>query len=200
MLINKYELFVFTVEDLKKRIRANNYYDTLRACGLCRQLLLDEHPLIFAIGNEYHKAITFCIPDVPDDDFLLNIKITPFPISWVTIYPISNIFKKTKSVGIKDFLQIPLLKFNNHIYSVKEVIQAGSNIMGGTHLGRAKNQKENFLLALDRAAKGGEKLTFFALSAISKVVHDALKPIARKVKKEHAFEKSKKLLIKRNSL
>jgi len=61
MLIDKFQLFVYTVEDLKKRVKANNYYNTLRACGLCRQLLLDEHPLIFAIGKEYYKIIRFKI-------------------------------------------------------------------------------------------------------------------------------------------
>ena len=107
----------------------------------------------------------------------------PLPLGWVTISP--SAFKETRLVELKEFLTIPLLKFNKHIYKVRDVIDAGSNIMGGVHIGNPENDKEKALLKIDKAFKHNEKVTFFALMAICKVVLEALKPLAATVKNDH---------------
>lgn len=106
----------------------------------------------------------------------------PLPLGWVTISP--SAFKETRLVELKEFLTIPLLKFNKHIYKVRDVIDAGSNIMGGIHIGNPENDKEKALLKIDKAFKHNEKVTFFALMAICKVVLEALKPLAATVRND----------------
>jgi hypothetical protein len=62
---------------------------------------------------------------------------------WVSIEPNNPPFEKTRRVTLDNFLATPMLKLHEHIFTVKDIIKACANIMGGIHIGVSQNTKED---------------------------------------------------------
>jgi len=43
--------FLHCVDDLRRKVEAATRYELLRAMGICRQLLLDERPLVHIVNK-----------------------------------------------------------------------------------------------------------------------------------------------------
>ena len=97
MLINHEQLFLGTVRDLRTKIRTNTTYSLIRACGLCRHLLLDKHPLLHQANRQYKINIQFHIKDYTDTPMSHDYKGS----GGRTILPLGD----SKFVKLEEFLK-----------------------------------------------------------------------------------------------
>jgi hypothetical protein len=179
MLIDIEEFFLLTLIDLRKRIENETLYDAIRACGLCRQLIVDgPHSLAIKANKEHKIKLSFEINDTNNSNFRLNEN----SISWVTIEPV---LITSIDVNLEKLLSTNCLNYYNHLYSVRDIISAASNFMGGIHAGVPKDEKQKALLAIDEASKANKKLTQISFIAICRVVLDGLKPLEETIKNRH---------------
>jgi hypothetical protein len=181
-MLSHEELFLLTVEDLRNKISIGNEYNLIRAYGLCRHLVSDTPPLMILASKPYNYKIKFHVADYSDMPiYEIGYKLDFFNIVWSTINP-DFTAPKTKYVSKDIFLKVPLLKFNEHHYNVLDIIHAASHFMGGVHARDPKNNKEAALVALEKAAKTDEKLTFNAIRSVCKVVLKAMEPLEQVIK------------------
>jgi hypothetical protein len=169
MLLSNDKLFIETVKDLRNKLTDNSTYSLIRACGLCRHLLIDQTPLVHTVNRKYQIKINFVVSDFSD-----QFPMQAHTISLVNVQPILSM---RRTVSLKEFLEIKILCHYQHKYSVCDVIQAASHMMGGIHSGKAKDQKDRAFLALDEASKSENSITLFALHGICNVVLKALEPL-----------------------
>src|SRR5687768_5137822 len=137
MLLSHEELFLLTIEDLRTKINKGTPYDLVRACGLCRHLLIDGYPLYFRLTRFYRAVpLFFEVADYSNHP-ISKIRMT---VGWTTIVPNDEV--PTKKVEKDEFLSIVLLTFHNLEYTVLDIIRAASHFYGGIHSFKPENNKE----------------------------------------------------------
>lgn len=175
MLISHEELFVSTVKDLRAKIKSNKPYSLIRACGLCRHLLLDGgSSLVHQVNKNYKLPITFHIRDFEDaplsHDFIGH--------GGRTILPIGN----SKIVKLPEFLSTKVLHYGKHEFTVKEMILTASHYFGGVHSG-APDLKQKTLTWLEGYFNAERKTSFWMISVICQVILKSMNPLESVVKK-----------------
>lgn len=176
MLISHEKLFLGTVQDLRTKIRTNKPYNLIRACGLCRHLLLDEHPLLHQVNKKYKLPITFYIKDYKNTPLSHDYKGS----GGRTILPIGD----SKNVKLDEFLNTKILYYNRHEFTVREIIRAGSHYFGGIHSGKPEI-KEKYLDKLDRYSRIELKHSLWMISIICKIVLRSMNPLEAIIKKNY---------------
>lgn len=174
MLISHEELFVCTVKDLRAKIKSNKPYNLIRACGLCRHLLLDDSPLIHQVNKNYKLKISFHIKDHEN---------APLSNDYIghggrTILPIGD----SKTVNLNTFLKTKVLHYGKHEFTVLEMIQTASHYFGGIHTVNP-DLKQKTMSTLERYFKAEKKTSFWMISVICKVILNSMKPLETIVKK-----------------
>jgi len=141
-------IFLDTLSDIRNKIQDSfldpvhyelfdeaKRYDLIKACGLLRQLFLDDDNLVNAVNKKYKVPIVFRIRDfvrpMPKNSNAIWFSILPAP------YDSENI-----KVKLKEFLQLTPLIYLNHVYSIKNIIKISSHVLGGIHLRPPKDEKE----------------------------------------------------------
>jgi hypothetical protein len=178
MLLDKNELFILMVDDMRKKIKTGTAYEILKACGLFRQLIADKTCLLKEINRDLHYKAKFVVPDVTGN-ILLDVRSPIGHIAWVTVDPDGPLFEKTKEVDWKKFLEIPVLRFNRRVFTIDNVVCVAANYYGGIHYKKphSKDKLANSYIALEAAIETNEKVTLLAIKAICKVTIKALEPI-----------------------
>jgi len=174
MLITHEELFLGTVQDLRTKIRTNKPYNLIRACGLCRHLLLDEHPLVHQVNKKYKLPITFHIKDYTNTPLSHDYKGS----GGRTILPIGD----SKNVKLDEFLKTQVLYYGKHEFTVKDIIIAAAHYFGGVHSGKP-DLKQEYLDKLDRYTRIEHNHSLWMISVICKVVLKTMKPLETVIKK-----------------
>jgi hypothetical protein len=180
MLLSHEELFLGTIEDLRTKIRTNNAYNLIKACGLCRHLLLDEHPLVHQVNKKYKLQLTFHIADYSNT-----------PISdgqkgggGRTIQPLVD---RTKIAKLDEFLKTKVLYYGTHEFTVKEILIAASHYFGGIHSGKP-DLKQQYLTMLDRYSKMELNHSLWMIRGICKVVLKTMKPLEALIKQNFSAD------------
>ncbi len=174
MLISYDELFLKTVQDLRSKIRANKEYHLIRACGLCRHLLLDETPLVHQVNRKYKLPITFHIKDYTDTPLSHDYKGS----GGRTILPIGE----SKTVKLDEFLKTKIHFYGKNEFTVKEFITAACHYYGGIHSGKP-DIKQEYLSRLNKFYNRETNISFWHMNGICKVVLKAMKPLENHIKK-----------------
>src|SRR5258706_7432488 len=162
-------LFLRLMEELKKRLNGDGY-DYIRACGIIRHLLIDQHPLVTIINRNYKVKISFKVrkPKIVFDGIE--------SIRWSSLNPIADddyIFCDKQT-----FLSRPVCQYLNHVYSVKEIVLYAAHIMGGVHSGKPKTNKEKIYLEIQNTISlNGNSIYSESSHSIMEVVIDALEPL-----------------------
>ncbi|HEV8270418.1 MAG TPA: hypothetical protein VGQ04_03875 [Chitinophagaceae bacterium] len=164
MLLSHEEFFLHTVEDLRNKVKEYSPYSILRACGICRQLVVDKNWLLREVNKITGTKISFLILDYDRNVFNINLNL-----SWITVDPF---FGKSKEVDRKEFLETTILGLKKHKYNVEDIIKVASNKMGGVHSDNlhSKDKKHIAFYDFDKAAELDHSATMTALKAICKVV------------------------------
>ena len=175
MLLTHEELFVYTIQDLRTKIKLNTPYDLVRACGLCRHLLLDESPLVHQVNKKYRLAITFNIADYSNTPLSHDHKGS----GGRTIEPL---VEQTKIAKISDFLKTKVLYYGSHEFTVKEMILAASHYFGGIHSGKP-DLKLKHLSMLERYSNTEMKMSLWMIRSICKVILNSMEPLEIEIRK-----------------
>ncbi|MGN6804274.1 MAG: hypothetical protein ACTHJN_20420 [Ginsengibacter sp.] len=173
MLLTHEELFVQTIADLRSKIRRNTTYSLIRGCGLCRQLLLDETPLVHLVNKKYRLPIRFHIKDHKD----ATISTTYKGGGGRTILPIGE----SKFVTLEEFLKTIILHSGQNEFSVKEIINTACHYYGGIHAFKP-DIKQSSLIWLNRYYNTQTNTSFWLMGTICKVILQAMKPLEKKIK------------------
>lgn len=174
MLLNREELFLYTVRDLRTKIRTNSTYSLIRACGLCRQLLLDSPSLVDQVNKPYKLSLKFHIKDHRNAPLSINYK----GAGSRTILPIGN----SKFVGLNEFLATRVLHSGKNEFTVKEIINTACHYYGGIHAGKP-DTKQSSLIWLNSFYDTQTNTSFWLLGVICKVILKSLKPLEMQVNK-----------------
>jgi hypothetical protein len=174
MLISHEELFLKTVQDLRSKIRVNKEYHLIRACGLCRHLLLDGTPLVYQVNRKYKLPITFNIKDFTDTPLSHDYKGS----GGRTILPIGE----SKKVKLDEFLKTKIHYYGKNEFTVKEFIIAAAHYYGGVHSGKP-DIKQEYLSRLNKFYHKETNISFWHMNGICKVVLKAMKPLENHIKK-----------------
>jgi hypothetical protein len=175
-------LFLQTLDDLSRRVDAQDPYEILGASALIRKLLLDSEPLIDQVNRQHRLKLRFRVglprglpPGLPE------------PVVWTKqdgLDPEAGVPGTTVQEMTRDqFLATPVLKVRGRQYTVREVILFEANIMGGVHAGSAKEEQEQVLQQLNEMfTLGGYRASLRQLKAIGKVILYGLQPLYDAVK------------------
>lgn len=173
MLISHEKLFISTVQDLRYKIRANKEYHLIRACGLCRHLLLDGMPLLHQVNRKYKLPISFNIKDYTDAPLSYQYKGS----GGRTILPIGE----SKNVKLDDFLKTKIHFYGKNEFTVQEFILAGAHYYGGIHSGKP-DEKQEYLSRLNKFYNRETNISFWHMNGICKVVLKAMTPLENHIK------------------
>lgn len=174
MLINHEQLFLATVQDLRTKIRSNTTYSLIRACGLCRHLLLDKHPLLHQVNRPYKLNIQFHIKDYINTPMSHDYKGS----GGRTILPLGE----SKKVTLDDFLQTKIHYYGKNEFTVREFILTAAHYYGGVHSGKP-DTKQEFLSRLNKFYHKETNISFWHMNGICKVVLKAMRPLETHIKK-----------------
>ncbi len=165
-------IFLNTLNDIREKLKGEKYH-FIKACGLLRHLFLDETPLIHSINREFKIPILFHV-----SNYKTEVPVKP-DFHWRTLSPETVV---TFNVKLNEFLKIILLTYQQHEYSVQDVIKSASHLMGGIHLQKAKDEKEKMFLDLDKIVPIQADYAMMAIYAICTVSLNALLPLEEKLK------------------
>lgn len=168
MLISHEQLFINTVQDLRSKIRVNKEYHIIRACGLCRHLLLDGHPLLHQVNKKYKLPITFHIKDYTNTPISNDYKGS----GGRTILPLGE----SKKVLLDEFLQTKIHYYGKNEFTVREFILTAAHFYGGVHSGKP-DTKQEFLSRLNKFYHKETNISFWHMNAICKVVLKSMRPL-----------------------
>jgi len=175
--MNPDQLFIRTLEDLESRLKSHDEYEILMIAGLLRKLLLDSNPLMDQVNRKKGLKIKFIINDrLPPSE-------EPIPIFW----SIEDGFDPNTcppqlcmpiEVNKDQILKRPVLMYESHIITVKELISHTAHVQGAVHTGMPKGQKDEALKELTEILGiGGLPAGLRLLRAISRVVLNSLEPL-----------------------
>jgi hypothetical protein len=136
--MNKEELFLNVLEELKERLTKGTPYDLTRSSALLRQLMVDGSASLYsAINRKYKETVCFEVK---------KWEITTASIGKIqmqTVLPSNSC--ETEKINLDDFLKRRCLYYNEHTYTVKDIIKIVANIKGGVHSGIPRRPAEHAL-------------------------------------------------------
>ena len=174
MLISHEELFLNTVQDLRSKIRVNKTYHLIKACGLCRHLLLDETPLLHQVNRKHKLPITFYIKDYTDTPLSHDFNGS----GGRTILPLGE----SKKVKLDEFLKTKIHYYGKNEFTVKEFLITASHYYGGIHSGKP-DIKQEYLSRLNTFYNKETNISFWHMNGICKVVLKSMRPLEIHIKK-----------------
>lgn len=176
------KLFLSTLDDIEEKIKKGDAYSITRAAGLLRHLLLDGEPLVHAVNRKHRLKVEF-----ETIDFTFKIPIRPH-IHWQNLDPTElNPGALRITVDLQSFLAAEVLVYDQHDFTVKDILKAVAHIKGGVHSGKAKNDKEAAMLKLDELISIKElDASTAALKGILSVAVNGLQPLANTIRSVHA--------------
>jgi hypothetical protein len=132
------ELFLNILGELKERLKKGTAYDLIRASAILRQLMVDgSSSLHVAINRNYKEKVRFEVKKWEPTT------ASKGKLQMQTVLPSNSC--ETEKINLDDFLKRKCLYYNEHTYTVKNIIQIVANIKGGVHSGTPKFPAEQAL-------------------------------------------------------
>ncbi len=170
-------IFLNTLDELRYRNRINHYseYDLLRSSALIRQLFLDGgKSLTDLVNKSYGVKLKFRVIAAVNDEREGNFL-------YQNIYPINDKYIELKQ---QDFLKITIIKVNNYEYSILETIKHACHVLGGVHLGKATDKKEELFKDMGGIINLENISKFLAIQCICRIIIDTLTELEIEIKKQ----------------
>jgi hypothetical protein len=140
-------LFLHTIRDLEQRSTASDEYEVLMAAVLLRKLLLDSKPLMDQVNRRFKLKLRFRISS--ESPLERQIYATS-PTFWAiedALNPESPLAYEPYDATRDQFLARPIMCFDGHRVTVRDVILQVANIEGAVHRSDAKTGREEALRA-----------------------------------------------------
>jgi len=175
-------IFIKTLEEIEKKLQANDPYELLGISALLRKLLFDRNCL-YDLANQEHKIKlnfivgNYCYPnfkELTNNSFWSQQDSFDPNTAPPHIIPIK--------ISRRNFSRRVILITGKNKHTVIEIIKYVAHIAGGVHLDSPKSNKEIELKQLDELNKlGGHSLITRQLMSIARVVLDAMNPLKKKI-------------------
>lgn len=174
-------IFLNILEDIRFKVASGNKYNIIRAAGLVRQLLLDREPIVYQVNREFTTKILYEVRDLsnlPKESLTQSTK-EESTIQWFHLIPVDN--KKKVSLKIDEFLSHKILIVNQHIFTVRDIIQFTSTFLGGIHNYKTKIDEEKEFTKI-KLKLNGIDINLQCLLQICVIVVESLKNLEELVK------------------
>lgn len=129
------DLFLYTLQDLERRISSIHEYDVLMSAALLRKLLLDGRRLTDEVNRTYRLKLRFRISsESPIEKMILEDN----PVFWSledALDPESPFAYEPFYATRDEFLSRKIMRFNGHWISVEDMIDQLANVEGAVHSG-----------------------------------------------------------------
>lgn len=181
--MNREELFIARVDELKQRLDSQKEYDILSAGNLVFQLILDRNKELANMVNTNSIQIEYKIAESKINEILAKMGKVPDTLHELDgIHPPSALTRHTvKTVSLNEFLSTVVIKQGGIDYTIHQVIETVTKVLGARHAGKPFKEYEA-VLAKETAKIGGSHITTRQILGIGKVVYDALLPLYEDVK------------------
>jgi hypothetical protein len=175
--MNREELFLSVINELRSRIAAADEYSLIKASALVRQLVLEERPLVSVANKSLGLKFSFRVAPFKDDDFQINRNATwlfrdIFPRGTSPAAPI------WQTVNRDDFLRAKCLAYLPDRFSVREVVKFCAHVKGGVHHGEPKDRLDVLMNEIDENSRvQGIGLAVKSIQGIGDALLDGIKPL-----------------------
>lgn len=180
--MNDKEIFKYRYEKLGNILEGQNAFELLDLALILRQMLVDGYNLLDALNANLRLKINFNIYASTTKDFVEFSTSNGLPIPEVIWF--GDIDSRTKYVNKDSFLKNKILFFKGKHFSVRQIIKACANRLGGVHLGKAEqdNDEELIMRILNNNLHiGGAPSMMRALHSIGMITFKALNPLYEKI-------------------
>jgi hypothetical protein len=135
--------FICSMIDLQNRMDGN-IYDTIRASGILRQLLMDSSPLLSQANQRHKLKIVF---ELRDNSSELSKNHEQLWVRPIPVHDNDPVIKLDK----EKFLQYPICIYKHHTYRIRDLIDYFCHILGGIHSGKPREEKEETFTKIHKA-------------------------------------------------
>jgi len=178
--MNPEQLFCRTIDDIKDVIDAPDDYEILRSSALLRQLLVDSNRLTDVVNRKARKKIVFGVIDNWKTEY--TQLILPLQPSFYAVFDGLN--PEMMPAGVSptylsrdQFFSHKVVFTNNEFFSIRDIIDHCSNVLGGVHLGEPRSESQETLSGLHSIKVGGATVSIRQLLPILQVSYRALLPL-----------------------
>lgn len=166
------KVFLDTIADIRSKVKnsfltpqqdkinPDKIYDLIKACGLLRHLFIDNGNLVSQVNRKYKVPIIFHVVDI-NQQFPHN-----YGQFWFSLTPARGTGTGLK-IKLAEFLKLTPLGYEKHYYSVLEIIQICSHVLGGIHTRLPNNEKEKMFLELNKVPEDGVYSSIYSICVVS---------------------------------
>lgn len=192
--MNEFELFIHKYNELKQLSKALDHYSMLKASAILRLFFVDKSNLVDQVNKTFSKKIYFTLVE---SDFFLFKKMPELKPSYQydSISPDGYRSDLIKNVNKDYFLAMPLLCYEGELYTVRQIIKFGANVLGGVHYDPTSKQDPDYVILTRLKDDLEDKLEFIRqlggympplnvlvpLSSVSEVAIQSLATLYEKV-------------------
>jgi len=186
--MEKHDLFLNILQDLKEKIDSNNPYQIIKSSELIRSLLFDASgPLVNKVNKEFKVKIEYEYLDTKSGYRAFLFKMNPESfIVGDGLYPEWLITRgdivKTK---IDSFFKTMLIVKDGKEMTVKDVLDYVINCLGGTHHEEPKKDERVTLENMKNMFFGNTNAVVHQVKSIGTVVLKAMEPVKSEIIKKY---------------
>jgi hypothetical protein len=190
--MNLVRLFISTCEELDAVANGASEFRTLRAAGLLRLLLLDDHNLVSKVQSALQTKfkLTFEIVVGPDaDEAFRAIGVKPGPtiktMAWRAIFPGDTLPGAPRTeLKLDQFLKHPVFQHGAEQVTVKQIIKFLANAEGGVHHTSNLPAEQAALRELNDAIRVGDLGAISSyVRGLSNVVLSTLRSVVNEIRR-----------------
>lgn len=171
-------LFICSLDELKHRIESLNDYNAVKASALLRQLLLEGRTLLDMVNKEHRLKITFTTSRANEAIFKLK------PIFYYDgITPNDRL--PSDDLNLNQFLSKIAVIHGDETFTVKNLISACANKLGGVHVDIDETKDKDLLILLNHFYIQRGSSIYKSIGDISEVVLNALQPLVDVITKRN---------------
>jgi len=186
--MEKHELFLNILKDLRDKIESNNPFQIIKSSELIRSLLFDASgPLVNKVNKEFKVKIEYEYRDTKSDyaASVIALKPSTFVVS-DGLYPDWLLTNGTiKKTSIDALLSTLIIIKDGKELTVKNVLDYVLYCLGGTHHEEPKKEESVTLAELNEMYFGNANVVVHQVKSIGMVVLKALEPLKSEIIKKY---------------
>jgi len=178
------EVFKYRYERLSQILEGGQSAQLLDVAHILRQFLIDSPSIVDIVNRNHRVKIKFEVFESADEKIERLRSITGDAPSFVYSGTVLPPFAPRKSLNRESFLSFNILFLNGQHFTVRQVIKACANRMGGVHYSNpsSDDREESILRRLDELMIiGGAPATLSSLILVGRIVSNGLGELYSKV-------------------
>ena len=171
------QLFLATLQDLRRLVSHGDDYSMLRASALLRQLLLNGSALVHIVNRGPRLKLRFPVCGRAYTAMVIKDGAV-FYSALGGIHSSGPMERTCEMISLDQFLATIVLKLGDQILTVHHLIDIAANVLGGVHKGEPEDAMAKALAEFSRVVSiAGQTITSAQMRPVILVVLDALQPL-----------------------